>query len=709
MAQNAVASINSMDGGRFLSAGPSAAKNFEKANYAAASGVRANAAAMRQGSAAAESMGSKFVRAAQIAGTVGTAVVTIGPAMRVLISAARGIPGIAAHFQRFRTAAASIMGPLAASGSSMGRFLGTVRRLAPILAVTVAGIWAAKKAWNALAGAKPPNLKIPKPSGGAFGGAALGGLIGGAGGAVIGGFIVSAVRDASAIIKGTVGAALGAAVSDESLKIRMDVLVGDPAKATKLIEQLKTSAANTPLEFGDMAAAATQLLAFGEATEQVNETLLRVGDISTGVSAPIGEIAEIYGKARVQGTLFAEDINQLTGRGIPVIGEFAKILGVSEGEVKKLASEGKVTFPMLEQAFKNLTGEGGRFEGMMSRQSLTVAGKMSTLKDAITEIYRAFGAPVIDALKPILDMAIAKISSMKQLAADIGAKVADGILAISAAVYVLSQMDFATLIRTITLPLRIGFQEAVNFLYAGLVGVGAVVQAVFKGIGADLQNILIALIIFVMTGLHNAFAFVAHSFVAVLLSGIHSAIASVIDNIPGANLVLGGLASATKAAAANQTGKANNADALIDNAAMGLSTAISEMGVGMDTLGKAFTDGRKGAKEIFNTSEDREELAGVVSDVRTAFNNAKENLAKKGAETPAGDGTGTTAEGGSVALPAAAGRLAGAIATITGKAAGSVLQEKANSLLQTIATNTAPKPDANPPRGRAAAAMGTFS
>src|SRR5690606_32479972 len=104
-----------------------------------------------------------------------------------------------------------------------------------------------------------------------------------------------------------------------------------------------------------------------------------------------------YGKARVQGTLFAEDINQLVGRGIPVIQEFAKQLGVSESEVKKLGSEGKITFSMLEQAFVNLTSEGGKFHDMMQRQSETLSGKWSNLTDTAGEFLRTIGEGLVPA------------------------------------------------------------------------------------------------------------------------------------------------------------------------------------------------------------------------------------------------------------------------------------------------------------------------
>ena len=71
------------------------------------------------------------------------------------------------------------------------------------------------------------------------------------------------------------------------------------------------------------------MIAFGEAADSVPDTLHRIGHISAGIQAPVNQIAELYGKARVQGRLFAEDINQPTGRGIPIIQELAKQFGIS--------------------------------------------------------------------------------------------------------------------------------------------------------------------------------------------------------------------------------------------------------------------------------------------------------------------------------------------------------------------------------------------
>lgn len=186
----------------------------------------------------------------------------------------------------------------------------------------------------------------------------------------------------------------------ESTAVSFRVLMGDAGKAKAMLDDVAALGERTPFQFPELADATRKLLAFGVAGEKIIPILTNIGDVSSGIQAPIGEIAEIFGKAKTQGTLFAEDINQLVGRGIPVIAEFAKILGKPESEIKKMASEGAITFPLLEQAFLNLTAKGGMFHGMMAEQAQTTAGMISTMKDAWEKLLRTIGAPVNDWLKP---------------------------------------------------------------------------------------------------------------------------------------------------------------------------------------------------------------------------------------------------------------------------------------------------------------------
>lgn len=214
--------------------------------------------------------------------------------------------------------------------------------------------------------------------------------------------------------------AVNLASSLETTATSFKVLLGSGTAAEGMLGRIKALAAETPFEFPELATAGKSLLAFGESAAEVPNALRRIGDIASGVAAPIGEIAEIYGKARTQGTLFSEDINQLTGRGIPIIRELGGVLKQPEDQIKKLAEEGKITFPLLDQAFRNLTSHGGQFFGMMGEQSKTFAGLWSTLTDGVNELFLEMGKPLNDALKPVLTDAIALAGQLKPMFVRIG-------------------------------------------------------------------------------------------------------------------------------------------------------------------------------------------------------------------------------------------------------------------------------------------------
>lgn len=214
--------------------------------------------------------------------------------------------------------------------------------------------------------------------------------------------------------------AISVASEMETTQTAFKTMLGTSEAMLETLGEIKKLAMSTPFEFPELANAGRMLLAFGESAKSIPDTLRRIGDVSSAISAPIGEIAEIYGKARTQGTLFAEDINQLTGRGIPIIRELGKVLGVPESAIKKLAEEGKITFPLLDQAFRNLTASGGQFFNMMAEQAKTSAGLWSTLKDGVNELFLAMGTPLNDAIKPVLTDAIGLADQLKPAVEDMG-------------------------------------------------------------------------------------------------------------------------------------------------------------------------------------------------------------------------------------------------------------------------------------------------
>jgi tape measure domain-containing protein len=247
----------------------------------------------------------------------------------------------------------------------------------------------------------------------------------------------------------------------ESVEVGFETMLRSAAKAKAMLASLKQFADTTPLKFPELAAASRSLLAFGIPAQQVMQNLRQIGDISSGVRAPIGEIAEIFGKARVQGTLFAEDVNQLTGRGIPVIGEFAKQLGVAESQVRKLTETGAINFSMLQKAFSSLTSRGGMFYGMLTTQGQTALGKLSTMQDAVGALYREFGKPLLTPFKQALDYASEAITKLKVQAAAWGAAIG---AALEGGMALLRNGDLGATVGT---GIKVALMEGANTLHRG--------------------------------------------------------------------------------------------------------------------------------------------------------------------------------------------------------------------------------------------------
>lgn len=177
----------------------------------------------------------------------------------------------------------------------------------------------------------------------------------------------------------------------QQLEVAFQTMLGSKAKADKLMAEMTQTALITPFEFDDVANGARQLIAYGEGADTVNNTLVRLGNVASGLSQPLNDIVYLYGTTRVQGRLFTQDLNQFTNRGIPMIQKLAEQFGVTEDKVKDLVSEGKVGFPQVQKVIEDLTNEGGMFYNLMEEQSKTITGQISNLEDQLSTIYNEIG------------------------------------------------------------------------------------------------------------------------------------------------------------------------------------------------------------------------------------------------------------------------------------------------------------------------------
>lgn len=177
----------------------------------------------------------------------------------------------------------------------------------------------------------------------------------------------------------------------QQLEVAFTTMLGSSEKANVLMAQLTETAAKTPIDLQSVANGARQLLAYGTSAEDVNETLIRLGNIAAGLSQPLGDLVYLYGTTMTQGRLYTQDLNQFTGRGIPMIKELAKEFGVAESEIRGMVEAGMIGFPEVQKVIQNLTNEGGMFFNLMQEQSKTITGQISNIGDSFSMMLNDIG------------------------------------------------------------------------------------------------------------------------------------------------------------------------------------------------------------------------------------------------------------------------------------------------------------------------------
>ncbi|MBF1591754.1 MAG: tape measure protein, partial [Prevotella shahii] len=177
----------------------------------------------------------------------------------------------------------------------------------------------------------------------------------------------------------------------QQLEVAFTTMLGNASAANNLMEQLVKTAAITPFDLQGVANGAKQLLAYGIQADEVNETLVKLGDIAAGLSIPLNDLVYLYGTTMVQGRMFTQDLRQFQGRGVPIAEELAKQFGIAKEEVGDLVSAGKVGAEEFKRAITSMTSEGGKFAGLMENQSRTITGQISNIEDAIDTMFNEIG------------------------------------------------------------------------------------------------------------------------------------------------------------------------------------------------------------------------------------------------------------------------------------------------------------------------------
>lgn len=201
----------------------------------------------------------------------------------------------------------------------------------------------------------------------------------------------------------------------QQFEIAFETMLGSGQKAKGMISDLANLAASTPFDMKGVVNGAKQLLAYGFAANEITETMRRLGDVSAGLGLNLQDLTWLYGTTMVQGRLFTRDLMQFTGRGIPLTEELAKQFGVTKDKVSELVTAGKVGFPEVKKAIESLTNEGGKFGGLMEKQSHSITGQVSNIKDTIEMAINDLGTQTEGLMNDALDITSKVIDHWKEI------------------------------------------------------------------------------------------------------------------------------------------------------------------------------------------------------------------------------------------------------------------------------------------------------
>ncbi len=211
--------------------------------------------------------------------------------------------------------------------------------------------------------------------------------------------LVSRAAEAMGSALATAGWGVKIAGEMETAEIAMQTLLQSMERGTKLFQEVKRFAIETPFDFPELRDAA-KILAIKLPGENIISTLKMLGDVSSGTGADITELAFAYEKIYGSSRVLNYSLRQFERRGIPIYRELSNQLGVSQMKIFDMAKKGEISFKEVEKAFIAMTSHGGNFFEGTARKAFSMEGQLSKLADVLQEIGRQVG----ESLRPAVEM-----------------------------------------------------------------------------------------------------------------------------------------------------------------------------------------------------------------------------------------------------------------------------------------------------------------
>lgn len=184
----------------------------------------------------------------------------------------------------------------------------------------------------------------------------------------------------------------------ENYAASFEVMTGSEEKAIEVTQRLQEIGASTPFELPQLANTTQLLMNYGFTADEAIDKMTMLGDISQGNSEKMSRIATAYGQMSSAGKVTLEDIKQMIEAGFNPLQEISESTGESMESLYDRISKGTISVDEITASMVRSTSVGGKYFGSMEKQSKTLDGRLSTLKDTANESISNILAPLLQQL-----------------------------------------------------------------------------------------------------------------------------------------------------------------------------------------------------------------------------------------------------------------------------------------------------------------------
>jgi hypothetical protein len=193
----------------------------------------------------------------------------------------------------------------------------------------------------------------------------------------------------------------------ESAEIGLKTLLGSAEAASKVFNQLKQDATQSPFDFETLVMGNRALISAGLSAEKAREDF---SNLSNAIAATGGGNPELQRmvvnmqQIKNLGKASALDVKEFAYAGVNMY----SLLNDYATKYNLTLDKENITYEQLSAALKNAASEGGMYFNGLSNLANSTSGKLSNLKDAFKNtLYDVFVA-----LKPVIDAIVVGLTSM---------------------------------------------------------------------------------------------------------------------------------------------------------------------------------------------------------------------------------------------------------------------------------------------------------